>query len=446
MRRYGRKILSLVVALVVVLVVTACGGKPANNPGDQDMDTGDGVVTEAMQDPEPTVEPSPEPTSETTPEPAQEATPSPTPDPFPLPESAALDFVHGLKIGWNLGNSFDAYDCTWLSDEMEYESAWCGAKATEELVKELKEAGFNTIRVPVSWHNHLSDKKNYTISPQWLDRVNEVVDYAIDQDLYVIINIHHDDREEFLYPSSQYLDQSVSYVIAIWKQLAERFKDYDEHLIFGSMNEPRLVGHANEWWIDPNSEDCKDAIACINKINQAFVDTVRASGGNNATRYLLCPGYDASPDGVLNDGFVLPTDPVDNDHRIIVSAHAYTPYNFALESPGVSEWSSSDVRDVANLVGFMNDLYKKYVSQGTPVLIDEFGARDKGGNTEARVDFASYYVSAARKRGMSCIWWDNNAFQGDGELFGLIDRAKCEWRYPEIVQGMMEALQNAETK
>lgn len=357
-------------------------------------------------------------------------------------ELTALEFVEDMKIGWNLGNAFDSSDCTWLSDEMEYESGWCGARTTPELIAKVKEAGFNTVRIPVSWHNHLTDLENYTISEKWLDRVTEVVDDCLDQDMYVIINIHHDNSESFLYPTNRHLDQSVKYVTCIWKQIAAHFRDYDEKLLFAGMNEPRLVGHNNEWWIDPDNADCKEAIACINTLNQVFVDTVRASGGNNASRYLLCPGYDASADGALNPGFVLPKDPVsENDHRIILSVHAYTPYHFALEAPGTDTWSGSNGQDLADMVGFMDQLYSNYVAQGIPVIIDEFGARDKNGNLHARVDFAGCYVAQARARGITCIWWDNNAFTGDGERFGLIDRASLRWVYPEIVEAMM---QNAE--
>ena len=161
-------------------------------------------------------------------------------------ESEALSFVKDMKIGWNLGNTFDAIDCNWLSDEMQYESAWCGAVTTKEMIDALKEAGFRTIRIPVSWHNHLTDE-NHTISEAWINRVQEVVDYAIDDDMYVIINIHHDFSKEYIYPSSEYLEQSKIYVTDIWEQIAERFKDYDEHLIMESLNGPRLVGTADEW-------------------------------------------------------------------------------------------------------------------------------------------------------------------------------------------------------
>lgn len=355
---------------------------------------------------------------------------------YSVPDTEALNFVQDLKIGVNLGNTFDAYDEN-LSDEMDYETVWVGVKTTPELIAKIKEAGFNTIRIPVSWHNHLIDD-NYTISQQWLDRVNEVVDYCIAEGMYVILNIHHDDAKSLLYPSNAKSDQSVNYITAIWSQLAERFKDYDEHLIFESMNEPRMVDCLFEWTLLPTSPSCIEAVKQINKYNQAFVNVVRASGGNNETRYLLCPGYDASVDGATNSHYKLPADPVaTNDHRLIVAVHAYTPNSFAMLSAGFTKWSSKNLVDKQSVTGFMDKLYNKYVAKGIPVLIDEFGAREKGGNTQYRADFAGFYVANARARGMSCLWWDNNIMSGDGERFGLLDRASLQWVYPDIVRALI---------
>lgn len=356
---------------------------------------------------------------------------------YKIPDTESYRFLQDMKIGWNLGNTFDAMDCNWLKNDLDYESGWCGVKTTPELIAAVKEAGFQTVRIPVSWHNHLSDEENYIVKEEWMARVNEVVDYCIDQDMYVILNIHHDNSEKYMYPDKEHLDQSLKYVTSIWSQIAERFQGYDDKLLFESLNEPRLVGHKNEWWIDRNSQDCRDAIACINQLNQAVVDTVRATGGNNATRYMICPGYDASPDGATNSGFVLPTDIEGNDGRIIVEVHAYTPYNFALESPGTDTWSSSNGGDLKNMTGFMDQIYYNLVSKEIPVIIDEFGAMEKNGNLEARVDFSRTYIEQARARGITCVWWDNGAATGNGERFGIIDRDKKEWIFPEIVEAMM---------
>lgn len=356
-----------------------------------------------------------------------------------MPDTEALRFVKDMKIGWNLGNTFDAIDGN-MSDELDYESYWCGVVTTKDMIDDIKAAGFNSVRIPVSWHNHVDEE--YKISEPWLDRVQEVVNYAYDNGMYVILNIHHDNNENFLYPDSAHLEQSIDYVTTVWKQLCERFGEYDQHLVFEAMNEPRLVGSQYEWWLNSSAEECKDAVDCINKINQAFVDTVRASGGNNLNRYLMVPGYCASPDGALNSGFALPTDAEGVEDKLIVSAHAYTPYNFALQAPGeggsTAEFDSDSKSSTTDIDTFMDRLYTKFISNGIPVIIGEFGSRDKGQNMQARIDHAAYYVAAARARGMSCFWWDNNAFTGDGENFGIYYRRGGQFLYPDIVTGLMK--------
>ncbi len=353
-------------------------------------------------------------------------------DRLSLPENEGMEFVKNLKLGWNLGNTFDAIDNGNISDEneLDYEKTWCGAITSIDNVAAIKAAGFQTIRIPVSWHNHVDD--TYQISETWMNRVKEVVDWCRACDMYVIVNTHHDNDEKWYYPDSAHLEQSKAYLSAIWTQMADAFADYDEHVILESMNEPRLVGTSYEWWIDKNNDQCKDAVSCINTLNQLFVDTVRASGGNNATRWLLCPGYAASADGATNDGFVLPTD---SANRIIVSVHAYTPYNFALNKAGTGDFSSDDAADQKSVTDFMDGLYGKFILNGTPVLIGEFGALDKS-NLEARVQFAAFYIAAARTRGITCCWWDNNAFSGSGENFGLLKRQDNVFMYPAIVQAM----------
>ena len=251
---------------------------------------------------------------------------------FAIPDNDALAFVHDMKIGWSLGNTLDAFLTGGYANELDSETCWVSVATTKEMIDDIAAAGFHTMRVPVTWHGHFVDD-DFTISEVWLNRVQEVVDYGIDNGMYIILNIHHDTQEDCYFPDTAHLEQSIRYITAIWTQLSARFADYDEHLIFEGMNEPRLVGSSHEWWIDNNSEECLDAIACINTLNQVFVNTVRAGGGNNGSRYLMVPGYDASPDGALHNDFVLPMDPGEAENRIIVSVHAYTPYNFALQSP-----------------------------------------------------------------------------------------------------------------
>ena len=351
----------------------------------------------------------------------------------PIPENDAMAYLKQLGVGWNLGNTFDAIKQGWNAnaDEMTLETVWCGIETSEAMFKAVRAAGFSTVRIPVSWHDHVD--QNGIISQRWLSRVQQVVDWAMEQELYVILNIHHDE-DQFL-PSDAHFEESAQYVAVIWRQLAESFRDYDDRLIFESMNEPRLIGSNYEWYFDSASAECRMAAECLNRLNQLFVDTVRASGGNNEGRYLMVPGYDASPEGALNDYFLLPADAADN--RIIVSVHAYTPYAFALQDGGDTRFNPSGQSQTQEIIGFMNKLYDRYITQGVPVVIGEFGARDKGGNLQDRVNFAAFYTAAASARNMPCLWWDNGAFSGNGEVFGLLDRRNAAFAYPEIVEAII---------
>ena len=350
---------------------------------------------------------------------------------FDIPDNDAMQFMRDMKSGWNLGNTFDAYDgYSKHSSGTDMETSWVGARTTRKLIAAIKEAGFNTIRIPVSWHNHVDEDDN--IDQEWIDRVREVAGWALDQGMYVIVNVHHDNDVRYYYPDTAHYDRSVSYLTSIWTQMAEAFKDCDEHLILESMNEPRLVGTQYEWnWIRA-VEECSLAAQYINQLNQLFVDIVRASGGNNATRYLAVPAYCAAPWNAASDAFQLPEDTADN--RIIVAAHAYTPYNFALniQSNDKRFDLDKDKNKKSEIAGFMNSLYNRFVSNGIPVMMDEFGALDKGGNLQDRVNFTAYYVASASTRGITCVWWDNHAFSGNGERFGLIRRQTLEWTYPDI--------------
>ncbi len=357
-----------------------------------------------------------------------------------LPDTEGIRFVAGMKLGWNLGNTFDAFsDTAKYADELDTESSWCGVKTTPEMLKAIKDAGFGTIRIPVTWHNHLTDD-NFTISERWLERVKEVVAQSLEQGLRVIINIHHDTRTGFYYPSKEHLETSEAYMAAIWSQLAEAFKDYGDMLIFESINEPRLINTPFEWNLVSKNKSCDEAVECVNRLNQVFVDTVRKSGGNNETRYLMVPGYCASLQGATHALFEMPTDSAKD--RLILSVHAYTPYNFALQDPNergskdtFSIGSKTDTYEIEHL---MSSLYDKYVSKGVPVVIGEFGSRGKGMNLQSRIDHAAFYIASAHACGITCCWWDNNAFAGNGELFGLFLRSRLKWSPPQILSAMIK--------
>jgi len=446
--RIKKKAFAASLSLAMLLGITGCGkgnsdvtessaaGSSAVTEAASDTATATEAVTEAVTEKEDTAQSTTE--SSTGEEKSKAVIPTLSIEAKHVPDTEAFQFVKDMKIGVSLGNTFDAYRDTNLSDEMDTETAWVSVKTSQSMIKAYHDAGFETIRIPVSWHNHVDAE--YTISEQWAARINQVVDWAIEEGMHVILNIHHDNHEEAngFYPDKAHMEQSKKYISRIWEQLAERYKDYDEKLIFESMNEPRLVGNQYEWWFPAGNEEAKEATACINELNQLFVDTVRASGGNNATRYLMCPGYDASADGALHSDFVVPTDTEENQGkgRIMVSVHAYTPYSFALDTKGTSYFSAAKTSSTQEIDSFMDKLYNRYIVKGTPVVIGEFGALDKK-NLQERVDYAAYYIASAKARGMTALWWDNNAFSGNGENFGLLYRMGGYMVYEDIVAALM---------
>lgn len=343
--------------------------------------------------------------------------------PLSIRDIPSAELVKEIKIGWNLGNTLDATGGILLNSEM----SWGNPATREDMFIAVKEAGFNIIRIPVSWGNHLGPEPDYNIHNAWLDRVNEVVDYAINNDLFVILNMHH---EEWHFPSYDNYDKAETILTKVWAQIADRFKEYDEHLIFEGMNEPRMKGTPQEW--TGGNEEARDV---VNKLNQSFVDTIRNAGGNNPYRHLMIPTYAASSDPNTWKDFVIP-----DDDKIIVSIHAYTPYNFALNINGTDKWSPENPDDTRDIDNLMNNLYNSFISKGQPVILGEFGAMDKD-NLESRILWAKYYIQKAKEIGVPCIWWDNGAFVGNGELFGLLDRRKREWKHPEIIEALMSGLE-----
>ena len=357
--------------------------------------------------------------------------------------------LEDMGLGWNLGNSLDATGGSGLDTE----TSWSNPKTTQALIDKVKSLGFNTVRVPVSWGKHVSGD-NYTIDSAWLARVKEVVDYCYKNDMYVILNIHHDTKSSEsasgagYYPRSSAYSSSEKFVTSVWSQMSEYFKDYDYHLIFETLNEPRLIGTGCEWWFDKWNipSEVKDAIDCINKLNQKAVDTIRDTGSNNKGRLIMCPGYDASIDGATVSGFKLPTDISGNKNRIAVSVHAYSPYNFAMNvgSGSTSAYTSSIKSELRDL---FSTLKSNFRDKGIPVVIGEFGSTDKN-NTAERVKWATDYTALARKNNIPCVLWDNNAFAVyngssivlNSEYHGYINRKNNTVTSPakDVIEALMK--------
>lgn len=336
-----------------------------------------------------------------------------------------------MGTGWNLGNTLDATGGWGVNSE----TSWGNPKTTKAMIDAVKKQGFKTVRIPVSWGNHTSGN-NYTIDSAWLKRVKEVVDYCISNDMYVILNIHHDTSTNYYYPSSTYKTQSVKFVKSIWTQVAKYFKDYDQHLVFETLNEPRLTGTGDEWWFPVNNPNSAvlDSIKVINTLNQTAVDAIRSAGGKNSDRCIMVPGYCASIDGCTTSAFKLPTDKKAN--RLIVSVHAYTPYNFALNGSGTSTFSDNLKSEVDYL---FNTIKSKLLDKGIPVVIGETSASNKDGNSAERVKWAKYYFGKAKTYGVPCVLWDNNVYNGTdkGECHGHLNRKTLGWYDKNFVDAVI---------
>ncbi|MCD7956634.1 MAG: glycoside hydrolase family 5 protein [Lachnospiraceae bacterium] len=341
-----------------------------------------------------------------------------------MQDLTAIDVVSEMKIGWNLGNTLDATKSSASIDDdpSKFETAWGNPVVTEELIDAVLDAGFNVVRIPVTWSGHFGEAPDYTITESWLDRVQEIVDYAYDKGAYVIVNMHHEDWNDPYYDSEETICEMMS---ALWSQIAERFEEYDEHLIFEAQNEPRKQGTSAEW-----TGGDQEGWDVVNAANQVFIDTIRAAGGCNPYRMLMIPGYAASSSSSALSHIEVPED----DERIIVSVHAYVPYNFALNTEGTDTWNN-DTGDIDSLMSTLKELF---IDNGIPVVIGEFGALNKDNESE-RAEWVGYYVSAAAEIGVPCLWWDNGLVTGSGERFGLISRYTYKCIFNNLLDAMMEA-------
>lgn len=352
------------------------------------------------------------------------------------------EVVKNMTVGWNLGNTLDATDG---GASLNSETSWNMPKTTREMIQNLAESGIKTIRIPVSWANHMN-KEDYTINPEWTARVKEIVDWAIAEDMYVIINSHHDNGTSATslgkccgyYPNSKNYEESERFLTNLWSQICVTFNnDYDEHLIFETMNEPRLRNTADEWWFDSKKTTCRDAADCLNRLNQVCVDTIRKSGGNNAKRFIMIPALQASPDSALSPFFKMPSD-TEKGH-LILSVHMYSPYSFAMESPGATVYSEAHKAELQNM---FNRLNSRFIKAGYPVIVGEYGATNKN-NLEDRVKWFNDFLTISRNFGITSCLWDNGIWQVYGkdysEHFGYFNRSKGIWYFPEIHDAIIES-------
>ena len=332
---------------------------------------------------------------------------------------SSKELLKEIKIGWNLGNTMDATGDPTLGAE----THWQTTTTSVYMFELLKDTGFDIVRIPVSWGEHMDS--SYKVDPEWMARVHEIVDYGISNGLYVILNTHH---ENWYMPTEEDKPQDLEQLKALWQQIAEEFKGYDEHLIFEGVNEPRLRDTPLEW-----TGGTAVSRKIVAEYVKTFYETVRASGGNNAKRHLMLTGYAAASRKDCLQDVWLP----ENDDKVIVSVHAYLPYNFALNVKGTDKWSID--KDTGEIDTFFKVLDELFVSKDIPVMIGEFGVLNKD-NLEDRIACTEYYISKARELGIPCLWWDNNSVFGNGENFGIMDRSMIPvWRYQRLTDAIIKA-------
>ncbi|MBR1765002.1 MAG: glycoside hydrolase family 5 protein [Ruminococcus sp.] len=333
------------------------------------------------------------------------------------------EIVADMKLGWNLGNSLDVCNADRNGDgqidenaETVDETLWGNVLTTKGIFEKLKEDGFNAVRIPVTWRDHMDE--DYNVDAAWMDRVQEVVDYAYDLDMYVILNVHHDGGGDpqfgaWIRNASRDYEGTLEKYKALWSQIAERFAGYGERLIFESMNE---VGFDD---LDETS-----AFDTLNKLNQEFVDLVRGSGGNNDKRHLLIAGYWTDIEKTCSSKYKMPEDPADS---LILSVHYYTPWEFCTTTINRTWGTDSELKQMQRLI---SKLSRTYCEKGVPVIIGEFGT-GVWNETASGVYFSENLVKLCREAGIAAFMWD------DG---GQFDRFSYDWRYPELVEAFDRAV------
>ncbi len=335
------------------------------------------------------------------------------------PELTALELVHLMGNGTNLGNTLEACDTNigsiYSYNPSYYETCWSQPITTPEMIQGMKDAGFDTLRIPVAWMTNatnLATTGDYTIAPEYLDRVEEVVNYALDAGMFVILNDHWDGGWYGMFGSETQAtrDLAMEAYKGMWTQIAQRFEKYDYHLIFEGANEE--IGAR----FDENSTlYCDDSVktyftdeekyALANEVNQAFVDTVRGTGGNNAQRFLLIPGFGTNIANTCDDRFVMPTDTAEN--KLLISVHYYDPWSYCGDGQSTVKWGTkSDIQYMMDTLAQM----QKFTDQGVGVVIGEYGvlyATEVQDNTDL---YHECFLSLCDKYNYTSCLWDCSAF------------------------------------
>ena len=356
-------------------------------------------------------------------------------DPF----MSGFTFVENLKLGYNLGNTLDANPWdptfTWWNPAdktiADWETSWGQPLTTQEIISEIASKGFNVIRVPVTWFPHMDADGN--VSVEWMDRVEQVVNYVLNAGCYCIINVQHDtgardaDRTDgaawVVADMDEYPTISPRFK-KLWTQIATRFRDYDDRLLFEAANEV-LTGQ-RRWGVTPTKSDMQ----AYNMLEQDFVDAVRATGGNNEYRNLMVNPMGASGGETELNGFQAPTDVHPN--HILASIHSYDPYWFCNDTDDkdsqtyyINVFDSSCESELDAIFQRVDKRFNQEL--GLPYFYGEFGAIGTHPDLAERIKYAAYMKQKFAQYSTSGLWW-----------MGLIDRKTLDWYESEIVDALMK--------
>ena len=325
---------------------------------------------------------------------------------------SSFDLVAEMGVGWNLGNSFDV--------ESKDKTYWGNPITSKAMIDEVKAMGFSTLRIPITWGPNQVEMSPYTIDPDYLTEIKRVVDFGFQNKMHVIIDVHHDNS--WIKPMASETQESTDRLSSLWTQVANFFQDYNDSLIFETLNEPRIEGITEEW-----SGGNSEGRGYINDFHKAAVDAIRATGGNNEKRHIMITTWAASTVPIAMEELTIPND----DEKIIISLHSYFPWQFAGEA--AVTWGSES--DKSALIAELDKIKQKWIiERDRPVILGEWGTIEAN-PLQSRINYADFYAKEAAARGLLTIVWD------DGGNFRLLNRNDLSWDFADIATAIVAASQ-----
>ncbi|WP_211747079.1 cellulase family glycosylhydrolase [Paenibacillus sp. Marseille-Q4541] len=325
-------------------------------------------------------------------------------------------YVSDMQPGWNLGNSLDAVGAD--------ETAWGNPRITKELIQKIAAQGYKSIRIPVTWDAHIGPAPTYTIEAAYLNRVQEVTQWALDAGLYVMINIHHDSWV-WISQMEKNHDQVLVKYNAVWKQVADRFKNHSNKLMFESVNEPRFT--------DGGTTDEEKQLQMLEELNLSFHKIIRESGGGNEARPLVLSTLEASPSQDRMDALYSTITKLD-DKNIIATVHYYGFWPFSVNIAGYTQFENDTKNDIDQT---FNNVYNTFIAKGIPVILGEYGLLGFDQSTNVieqgeKLKFFEYLMNVLKQKNITHMLWDNGQHfsrteykWSDQDLFNTI---KAGWK------------------